>query len=86
VPESFLYGLFAQVLYVAWIALLATEPAFEYSSSIAWMLFLFLVCLLTYCRTAMRIKYNIWGCMLDDMWACMVWCDTYLEIYIERYI
>jgi len=26
--------------------------------------------------------YIIWGCMLDDMWACMVWCDTYIEIYI----
>jgi len=71
--ESLVYGVLAQLLYIAWIVLMICEVKFEYASSIAWLLYLFKTILLTYCRTAMRNKYNIWGCTLDDMWACLVW-------------
>lgn len=72
-PEAVIYGVVSQLLYTSWVVLMIVEVEVEFISAVAWMIFFFNVCLLTYCRTAMRLKYNVWGCMLDDMWACIVW-------------
>jgi hypothetical protein len=73
VSGAVVYGVICQVLYTTWVALMIVEVGVEFISAVAWTIFFFMVCLLTYCRSGMRIKYNIWGSMLDDMWACIVW-------------
>jgi len=86
VRESVVYGALAQLLHVAWIVLMICEVEFEYASSIAWLAYLFRTVLLIYCRMTMRVKYNIWGCLLDDMWACLVWypfVSAQLHIHAE---
>jgi hypothetical protein len=74
-PDSMAYTLFVtivgQVLYYAFLIFHIAESGTAGMHTIGWLCFLFFLCIVSFNRTEMRYKYNVWGSPVDDFTAAM---------------
>jgi len=68
------YGLafLCQSLWLIWIALQFSEIGMEFSGSMSWVAFVFMISIIGYTRAVLRAKYNVWGSLGEDMWLSLM--------------
>jgi hypothetical protein len=75
-PESsisgLLYALFAQAFIIVWFIFHIIEVSYTYFYVLAWLSYIFFVCILFSVRLEMRAKHNVYGSALDDIVAALV--------------
>ena len=66
--NAIVMAILAQTLWLAWFILHIVEVSSSDSGSMAWVCFCFFSAAVGYTRYTMRVKYNVWGSLLEDMW------------------
>ena len=67
-----LYGIFAQLFFIAWITLQCVEVGVKNVSVISWLCYFGFTCIAGFVRGEMREMYNIWGSPVDDYFIGVV--------------
>jgi choline-glycine betaine transporter len=66
---ALLYGAVAQLLWLAWIVLVACEGGFKGLHSIGWLCFMGFNAIVIFTRIETRRVYNVWGSVMDDFFV-----------------
>jgi hypothetical protein len=71
---AFVLGTIAQCLFLFWLIMHFVQIGVKDSASLGWTAWCFMVAILGYTRANLRMKYNIWGNMFEDIWcATAMW-------------
>merc|ERR1712072_1396754 len=70
---AMLLGVLAQTLHLIWLIFMFGEwgGMGRNSHNFAWLWFTFFLCIVIFVRSEMRVKHNVWGSILDDIFATM---------------
>jgi len=71
--QAMITGLVAQCFHLAWLIFMIVEWAGggRNSHNFAWLWFTFFLCVVIFARVEMRYKHEVWGSVLDDIFAGM---------------